>query len=288
MRCFCCWGGHAWRKGSGRDWALLLVAVPICAVLLIDLSRLALDASYPSRFQPVVGLELVLLWLALPCLSVDAGAAPGDDERRRQLAQDLHDGVGAHLTSLVVALERGTPAQRDTAAALHECLLELKLLVDGAHTQDSVVAHLANLRYRVQPLLDLAGIAMHWHLVPSESLERLQGDSAAQVLRIAQEALANVVRHSGASAVTVRCTTMAAPPAWLLEICDNGRGLPLPPGAPTGGAEVARPQGRGLAGMRARAARLGGTLRIDAAPGAGTCVRLQVPIAAGLTDPTWR
>ncbi len=270
-------GGHAWRERTGLVWALLLVAVPVCAVLLSDMPRLGLDAAYRSRFQPVVGLELVLAWLALPRLT--GAATRRDDERHRQLAQDLHDGVGSHLTSLIAALERGTPAQRGTAAALQDCLLELKLLVDGAHTQGSVVAHLANLRYRMQPLLDLAGIAMDWQLAPSAPLERLRGDAATQVLRIAQEALANVVRHSGARAVTVRCTAVAAPPNLLLEIRDDGRGLLAPAHPDSGGA--ARLHGRGLAGMRARAARLGGSLQIESAVGGGTCVRLQVPIASG-------
>lgn len=264
-------GAHAWHEDTGRAWALLLVALPVCAVLLSDLVQVARDAGHRSPLQPVVGLELFLAWLALQ-RSPPEREAPASDARRRQLAQDLHDGVGAQLTSLIAALEQGTPAQRTTAASLRECLLELKLLVDGAHMRGTVLDHLASLRYRVQPLLDLAGVTMHWQVEPSALLERLQGDAAADVLRIAQEALANVVRHAEAHCVLLRCTATASPPLMLLDVCDDGRGLP------TLGGKAASSRGRGLSGMRARAARLGGCLQIDSLPGEGTCVRLRVPI----------
>ena len=277
---------HAWRVGNGRAWAALMVAPPVCLALLHEMQRSVAGSAPQSIFVLLVGPELFLLWLALRSDTrqrlADAEAA---SQMHGQLAQDLHDGVGYHLTSIIAALDHGTSQQRATAAALQECLLELKLLVDGTNTEGSVLGHLANLRYRTQPLLDAAGIDMRWEIEQTDALDQLQGDAAMQVLRVAQEALANVIRHSGARSVTVRC--VVAPSELMLEILDDGRGLPRRnsterPHSPDAIAGTrAHTRGHGLRGMRARAERLGGRLRIDSIPGQGTRVQLRVPVQWG-------
>jgi len=199
---------------------------------------------------------------------------------RRKLAQELHDGVGSDLTSIIAALETGTPQQRVTAMSLRHCLAELKLLVDGISQEGNVVEHLASLRYRLQPLLQSAGIQMHWSVFDEELLERVQGDAAIQVLRIAQEALANVVRHSSANEVAVVCRYGPANHALILEIVDNGVGLPS--GLAGSGSRPLSPEhghdGKGLAGMAWRARSLGGQLEIAPVCGGGTRVRLHLPM----------
>ena len=275
---------QAWHSSTGRAWALLLVALPVGTIMLGDMLALDRSPARLSAFQPVVALQLSVLWLALQHGNASVAVSDGDEEDlHSRLMQDLHDGVGSRLTTLIAALEQGTPQQRGTAILLQQCLFDLKLLVDGARTQGSVVCHLANLRYRVQPLLDGAGIALHWEIEPNEQLERVQGDAATEVLRIAQEALANAVRHSGGHAVVVRCKALFSPPALLLEVHDNGRGLPFPGGADWAASH--RAHGHGLGGMRLRAARLGGTLQLDSLPGEGTCVRLEVPIPDSAPPP---
>ena len=82
----------------------------------------------------------------------------------------------------------------------------------------------------------------------------------------AQEALNNVLKHSHATRVSVRFEAGAG--GTLLEIADNGVGFePSADGS----------DGYGLPGMRERAARLGGTLEVESAPGAGTRVRVRIP-----------
>ena len=85
--------------------------------------------------------------------------------------------------------------------------------------------------------------------------------------RITQEALTNVLRHSGASQVTV----MLAPreDALLLSVIDDGRGFDPQHGS-----------GLGLITMRERAQQIGGTFDIETVPGAGTCVRACLPLRA--------
>jgi signal transduction histidine kinase len=91
-------------------------------------------------------------------------------------------------------------------------------------------------------------------------------DQEQELYRLAQEALNNVLKHAHASRVQVRLD-VAGNPA-LLEVCDDGAGFEpsLRDGA-----------GFGVRGMRERAERLGGTLRIESAPGDGTRVLVSVP-----------
>jgi signal transduction histidine kinase len=162
-----------------------------------------------------------------------AGATAPPLDRQR-LAQDLHDGVGSHLTSIISALDAGTPKERSTAALLQECLVELKLLVDGMDEDATVLSLLASLRYRIEPLLSAAHIRLHWAVADDEELERVTGDTARHVLHLTQEALANVLRHSGADQVSITCCISKAQQALLLEINDNGVGLHEPAGEAPG------------------------------------------------------
>jgi len=96
---------------------------------------------------------------------------------------------------------------------------------------------------------------------PGRTVER-------EVLRVANEALANALQHAGASRVTV--TLELVDPLVGLAVADDGRGFDP--------AEARRTSGRfGLTSMRERAEALGGLLRVDSAPGTGTTVRLEVP-----------
>ena len=227
---------------------------------------------------PLVGLQLIVLWALIR--RGDHLAARRENNAsaaHTQLAQDLHDGVGYHLTSIIAGLEDGNDQQRATAGALQQCLLELKLLVDGTVTDESVLGHLANLRYRTQPSLDAAGVQLNWEVQQTDVLESVKGDVAVQVLRIAQEAMANVIRHSGAHTVLLRCQVLPRPPELVLELCDDGRGLP-PSDQAAGRATEGATRGHGLRSMRARARRLGARLCIESAPGLGTCVKLRMPL----------
>lgn len=270
---------HAlWSHGANRGWTILLGSIAALGVMSSDMSAAqggAIAVSWPQVLYTAI---LLVLWLMATRRVGDARRArPREDEVRRQLAQDLHDGVGSHLSTIISALDAGSPDQRTTAARLRECQVELKLLVDGVDEDASVLSLLGSLRYRMQPLLDEACIDLRWLIADEEILDSVRGDAARHILRIAQEALANVVRHSGASAVTVVCCHARTGQALRLEIADNGVGLPLQRAA--GGAGEA-PLGKGLSGMRMRARRLGGQLLFESRHGQGLRMVLRVPLAA--------
>ncbi len=282
-----------WRRSDAESWMVLLVALLGLGVVLVDLHQAGDGPVAISVSHYFYALALFVLWLALT-QRVKRAAAPADvlpaDRLQRQLAQELHDGVGSELTTLISALDAGSPEQRATAARLRHCMLELKLLVDGISEEGSVLSHLASLRYRMQPLLAAAGFELHWHIDDEDELERAQGPGARQVLRVAQEALANAVSHSQGNALTVHCRHLQDPNALLLEVRDNGKGMVYERYArhADSGQEPPAGRGKGLSGMVLRAQALGGHLMVDSGPGEGTCVRLQVPMAALLRPATDR
>ena len=94
-----------------------------------------------------------------------------------------------------------------------------------------------------------------------------------EVLRVAQEAFANAVRHSGAARVAV--DLRYHPNELTLTVCDNGIGFPA--------TDTTMPaKGHfGLQGMRERADQIGATLNVESSPESGTKVRLSVPLSNG-------
>jgi len=276
-----------WRRGGGRAWTVLLVAIAALGVMLTDLHSARGAAVAISWAQLLYTPMLFVVWLTLTHriggatdLRRHGGLAALE---RQQLAQDLHDGVGSQLTTIISALDRGSPQERATAAALQEALIDLKLLVDGVDEDASLVSLMACLRYRMSPLLDAAGIDMVWHVTDESRLEQVRGAPAREVLRIAQESVANAVHHARATEVTVRMCHMKTRDSLWLEIVDNGRGFGRPSDGSAGanarksGSQVpGRPGGKGLPGMRRRAQHLRGRLDIESVAGEGTRVTLQV------------
>lgn len=227
------------------------------------LTPLTVDAEAQSTaWSPVTGFG--------PQNDSVASAIAGE---RRRIAQDLHDGVCSQLVSILATLDSHSPQQQGLALALEQCLVDLKLMVDVIDdADDSVIDALGRLRYRVQSGPDALGIEMHWAVDACGPLQSLHGETAKQVLRIAQEGLSNVMRHSQATAVEVICSHVPADNMLLLEIHDNGNGIPR--------LEADRPSGKGLENMKKRARGMVGQLQISTKPGVGTRVRLLVPLSA--------
>jgi signal transduction histidine kinase len=152
-------------------------------------------------------------------------------------------------------------------------------LVDD--TIDSVRRIAARLRPPVLEDLGLAAAidALLERFVRQTRLEvELQADGAEvpavarrALYRIVQEALTNVARHAQAKSVRVRLESL--PELVVLEIADDGRGIP--PGV------IDNPGGLGLVGMRERAAALGADFQVLVGPGGGTSIRVSVPLFRG-------
>jgi PAS domain S-box-containing protein len=207
----------------------------------------------------------------------EQAAALAAGEERAHLARELHDSVTQALFSMTlitrtteIQLDRDPAAARENLGTLRdlqrEALAEMRALIfelrPGNLEQDglnrALKTHTAALSGRI-------GLPI---VVTSELDERLPIEIEEVLYRIAQEALHNVVKHAGARQARVELET--DPTEVLLRIVDDGRGFD-----PT-----AIPEGHlGLAGMRARAAKIDGRLSIESRPGAGTTIELAVPLS---------
>jgi signal transduction histidine kinase len=198
------------------------------------------------------------------------------EEERRRIARDLHDSVSQALFSTVLhartaqkalAQDGGNPSgpvgrslgaiadlTRSVQGEIRSLIFELRR--DSVH--DGLVAALAGHAAGLEgPTIHVRGPGARLPLSPR--VER-------QLFAIGREALANVVRHAGATAAQVRVEVHQG--RVLVEIRDNGRGFD-----PAGG----HPGHLGLESMHSRAAEIGGRLTIASAPGSGTTVRVGVP-----------
>jgi two-component system sensor histidine kinase UhpB len=247
----------------------------------VDLSspRPLLPASIDGvgETEEVARIELAFLRMMrrLEAERRRAGSAAlhAQEEERARVARDLHDEVNQSLTGLLLRLE----AARETAPPeLEGELAETKALANQAMTE------LLSLARQLRPtaLDDLGLVAAIEGQV--EQLRRgeiaaslhaegnfsdLDADAQLVVYRVAQEALSNAARHSGAKRVEVRLRRSDTG-GVALEVSDDGRGF----------AFDESQRGLGIGGMRERALLIGAELTIESRPDHGTTVRLLVPL----------
>ncbi len=127
---------------------------------------------------------------------------------------------------------------------------------------------LGNLRYRLEPRLNAAGISLEWAVTDLPLLDYLDPENVRSVLRIVQEAFTNTLKHANASRITLSTgVNRAANRVWV-RVTDDGKSFDL---------ERVK-GGRGLANMRSRAVRMRGEVEIVPLKGGGTCMNLFLPI----------
>jgi signal transduction histidine kinase len=191
---------------------------------------------------------------------------------RHRLAGEIHDTLAQGFTSIVTLLQAAQPsldaAQRhhvDLAlATARENLAEARTLVNALTPAALEAATLGETMQRVTEATGAeAGIDARAEV--TGTARGLPTGTEVVLLRVCQEALANVRKHATARQVTVRLGY--APGAVRLIVTDDGRGFDL---SLTAG-------GYGLRGMRDRVRQVGGTVDVTSAPGAGTEVKVEVP-----------
>jgi signal transduction histidine kinase len=198
-------------------------------------------------------------------------------EERNRLARELHDSVTQKLFGLVLTAEAAaTMIERDHEKARAE-VVELRVLAQEA------LDELRSLVFELRPAsIEAEGLAtaLRKHVDVLRRVYRreialeLRGNSAGlpeverEVLRIAQEALQNALRHAQADTIEVRLQSEDG--RLRLAISDDGVGFE--PAAP-----ALRSRRLGLTSMEERAEAIGGSLSIESQPGAGTTIELEVP-----------
>lgn len=205
------------------------------------------------------------------------------EEERKRIAQELHDGTGQVLAATVISLEAVERTLPPENANLRPRIVRSRELIQQAVSD--IRGFIADLRPGVLDELGLTS-AVRWtaqsHLDPLgieygvqsniPENERLSSVLETVLFRIAQESISNIARHAAASRVTVQL--QCGDGQLRLTIADDGVGFDPTAVQPTGD-DV---HGLGLAGMRERAALIGGELHIASQVGQGTTIDLVVPL----------
>ena len=207
------------------------------------------------------------------------------DQERRRIARDLHDGLGQELAVAKMVLDRMLMQKTDRFP--EEAWSQASNIIDRAIQQVRTMSHLLH-----PPLLDEVGLlsALSWYVegltkrsgietsldVQPAEFPRLSSEVETAVFRIVQEALTNVFRHAGAHKVGINLTQKNG--LIVVAVRDDGKGI---------GQKIVNLEpdsvGVGIGGMKQRAKEFGGELRlINANP--GTLVELTIPYGSSLRE----
>jgi signal transduction histidine kinase len=249
------------------------ISVPIIPELLR--AKVRVFAELHRRTKQLQSANLVLQRLSNSLIETQ------DDERRR-IARELHDGLGQELSAVKMILEGGV-LKNISSPLERKALSDACLLVDSAIQQVRSVSHLLH-----PPLLDEVGLvsALHWYLdgltqrsgiqtfldVEPSDFPRLSPEKERAVFRIVQEAVTNIYRHSGASKAWVALHRQERDA--VISVRDDGKGIKQ-----TVADFLPGSMGVGIAGMRQRVKEFGGELRLTNA-NPGTLVEVVIPLGA--------
>jgi two-component system NarL family sensor kinase len=263
--------------------------------LYLPYSAVAADArEIWDDFAPVLVAALLLLWLVqLPLAwslarrlqrgqrereALLVRAMEASDSERRRIAGNLHDGVVQDMAGLSLTLAAAAhrtddadvaPLLSGAARSTRQSIRQMRSLLVDIYPAN---LHTAGLRSVLEDLLaPLASRGLATHVAVEDDLSAAP-EVEQLVYRTAQESLRNVLRHAGARSVELRAGRIGGIVELVVE--DDGRGCPAD------AVRRARADGHlGLSMLIDRAATLGGDLTVDARPGRGTRVTLEVPAA---------
>jgi two-component system sensor histidine kinase UhpB len=187
-------------------------------------------------------------------------------QERKRIAADLHDDLGAKLLTIVHTSE----SERISTLA-REALEEMRLSVRGLTGKPvKLIDALGDWRAEVVGRLSQTGVEGDWQAPGEEDLpQTLSARAYVQTTRILREAVNNIIKHSGASRCSIRCTISSGD--FQLKIQDNGKGIPLE-------LDGRLDRGHGMSSMKHRAKQLQGQCLVESGPGYGTVIRLTIPL----------
>ncbi len=254
-------------------------------------AKVVQDASGRPWFLHGVGFDITELKQAEEALkhrgeelrALTANLLSIQDEERRRIARELHDGTAQNLAALAMNLSL---LMDSPAAALEPP--SRRILSESLALAQQCVAEVRNLSYLLHPpLLDDLGLAsalksyvegfshrtrIRVTLYVPPNFGRLAPELETALFRITQEGLANIHRHSGSPRADIRIQLSAT--EVMLELEDEGSGkIPVEGGRNGHGARF----GVGIPGMRERAQQLGGRMEISSSS-AGTRLLVTLPL----------
>jgi signal transduction histidine kinase len=257
-------------NGEGRFALPVRVADTVLGVLLGSV-RATLSASDLDQAQRV--LDPLSLRLDTALVFDEIKTAVTTDERQR-LAREIHDGVAQELASLGYGIdevaastddEEVTTMLKELRTELSRVITELRLSIFDLRSN---VSQTAGLGAALSDYLQAIGARSHVtvHLTLNEASTRLSPGVETELFRIAQEAITNARKHSGAKNLWVDC--QVNPPHALIQIRDDGCGL-----------AAGREDSFGLRIMRERAERIRATLTVEDAKASCETLGTSVTVA---------
>ena len=239
----------------------------IATMVLLELVQIPLAMSLARKLRRGQQEREALLQRAIEASEIE----------RRRIARDLHDGPVQDLAGVSFTLSSAIAEAKGVDPALAEALEQ-----SSRQTRESIRAlrtllvdiypprlHSEGLLAAVSDLLSaLSAAGLETSLEAEPQQLQLEPNVEAVLFRAAQEALRNVLSHAEAKKVNVRLDASAA--VAVLEVEDDGRGMPIAPADRDGHF--------GLRMLEDLARDSEGRLEIDSAPGGGTSVRLEIPL----------
>lgn len=274
-------GAAAWHQREGHQSAYLLPLVfGESSVGFISLLFKQGEALSAERAEMALAFaHQATLSIGLKKLGMAAKEAAVLAERNR-IGQEIHDGLAQGFTGILMQLGAAEEA-------MHECARNSPLPAILTRIRDLARDGLAEARRSVgalrpeqsrRPGLELAlrqlcerttvDGRVKCHFEGTMTGEGLAPEKQHELLRIAQEAVSNALRH--AHPANVHIVLSEEPTQWSLTVRDDGRGMTLMP-------ELYAQQGYGLNNMRERAGAIGGEFHIESKPGEGTRVIVTLP-----------
>lgn len=195
-------------------------------------------------------------------------------EERNRIAREIHDGLGASLSSLIIQSEyllQLAPREelllreiRELKTSAEESIEELRrnlsMMREDFELTQALEDHIKTFSDRTQLAISFQRFG---------AIEKLSPDAQLALFRVLQEALSNAARHAEAKRIEVKL--MFDSGKVHLSVKDDGRGFD---------ARQPKPGHYGLLNMRERASKIGGELVIDSAPGEGAQISFSIPVAA--------
>ena len=267
------------------------------------------DLERAESYAPILGLRLHAeqLWRAVNRHRTERDrlikqAIEAHEAERRRIAFDLHDGVTTALASMSFHLSAadltvteiaartgsGDPAQAQALERARSELVSARELADLAYNQTRAAISglhslvlddlglVAAIETLVQTVSGREGPAIELVVDPSAAIEEIPDHAAAALYRIAQEALANAVKHAEAERIVLSLRRVGD--SVVLGCADDGRGFDPAASRAERAGDGNGGQHFGLSSVAERCAMLDASLRVESVPGRGTTMLVELPL----------
>lgn len=188
-------------------------------------------------------------------------------EERERIMREMHDGFGGQLVGALAMLETDRRSHRDVTDLLKTSLLDLRIMIDSLDPNAAEIpVALGMLRTRIEPILRRKGVSLQWDMSNLPDNLKLKPNDTLSLLRILQELLTNIVKHSIATIVRITANVARhTEPTLVIQVWENGTGF-----------DPANNAGKGLNNIRKRAAALHGGIVYIKNPD-GFAVEVSIP-----------